>query len=178
MRRTILILASMAVVLVLASSAAFALLSTGGGGPIQRVAIARENAGTPNTVRNTEFLDVPGAELQVSVPPGAQSRLVMARFSAESVCSGGTGPQACYLRIVARKTPTGPIIAELQPSGGTIFDSTNAGSETLSSWESHSMDKSLRFAEGDYTVSVQQRVTDSHVRFALNNWSFTVEQSQ
>jgi hypothetical protein len=82
------------------------------------------------------------------------------------------------LRIVARNNSTGAI-TELEPAlGGTVFDSTNGGSETLSPGESHSMDKSRRLGAGNYTVSVQQRVTNSDVRFILNDWSFTVEQAQ
>jgi hypothetical protein len=176
MRRTILLLASMAMVLVLASGAAFAVLSFASGGFIERVAIARETSAT--TSSSTSFVDIPGAAVSVFVPSGS-SKLIMARYSAESACSGGTGSQYCSVRIVARNSATGAI-TELQPASGLdfAFDSTDAGRETASSWESHSMDRSNRLGAGSYTIRAQRAVTSSATAFRLDDWSLTVEQSQ
>ena len=92
MRRTILLLASVAVALILASGMGFALLTIASGGSIERVQIARETSST--ITNNVAFNDVPGAAVPVSVPAGS-IRLIMARFSAESSCSGGAGAQYC-----------------------------------------------------------------------------------
>ena len=140
MRRTLLVLASMAVVLVLASAAAFAVLTTAKGGPIDKVKIARETAGS--FTKSTSFVDIPGASVRVGVPSGT-TRLIMARYSAESTCYGASG--WCSIRIVAVKPGT---LRELEPaSGGDFaFDSTNNNNEQSASWESHSMDRSARLA--------------------------------
>jgi hypothetical protein len=173
MRRITLLLASMAVVLVLASGAAFAVLSLTSGGSIERVAVARETTAT--TSSSTSFVDIPGASVAVFVPSGT-SRLFLARYSAESACSGGTG--YCSVRIVARNSSTGAI-TELQPASGSdfAFDSTDAGRETASSWESHSMDRSNRLGAGSYTIRAQRAVTSASTTFRLDDWSLTVEQA-
>ena len=177
MRRTILLLASVAVAMVLASGVAFALVTFAFGGPIERVAIARESSASSSN--STAFVDIPGASVSVFVPSGA-TKLIMARYSAESVCFGGTG--LCSVRIVARNSTTGAITL-LQPaaSGAAtefVFDSTDAGRETGSSWESHSTDRSLRLGAGSYTIRAQRAVTSSATTFRLDDWSLTVEQSQ
>jgi hypothetical protein len=168
------LLASMAVVLVLASGAAFAVLTFASGGFIERVVIARETSASTTT--STSFVAVPGASVGVFVPSGT-TRLIMARYSAESACSGGTG--YCSVRIVARNNSTGAI-TELQPAVGIdfAFDSTDAGRETGSSWESHSMDRSQRLGAGSYTISAQRAVTSSATTLRLDDWSLTVEQSR
>ncbi len=174
MRRTTLLLASMAVALVLASGVAFAVVTFTSGGFIERVVIARETVASSSN--STAFVDIPGASVGVFVPSGT-SKLIMARYSAESACSGGTG--YCSVRIVARNSTTGEL-TELQPGSGLdfAFDSTDGGRETSASWESHSMDRSNRLGAGSYTIRAQRAVTSSATTFRLDDWSLTVEQSQ
>jgi hypothetical protein len=178
MRRTTLLLASMALVLVLASGAAFAVLSFESGGSIQRVVIARGGSLSPST--STSYVSIPGASIGVFVPSGT-SRLIMARYSAESACYGGSGDQWCSIRIVARNNATGAI-TELQPAaeGADLdfaFDSNDGGDESRTSWEGHSMDRSARLGAGSYTIRAERAVSSSAVTFDLDDWSFTVEQA-
>jgi hypothetical protein len=128
MRRTILLLASVAVALTLASGTAFALLTIASGGSIEEVQIARETSST--VTNNAAFNNVPGASVPVFVPAGS-TRLIMARFSAESSCSGGAGAQHCSVRIVAVNVANGAV-TELSPQSGIdfAFDSTDFASET------------------------------------------------
>jgi hypothetical protein len=175
-RRTILLLASVAVALILASGTAFALLTFASGGPIERVQIARQTSATLSNA--VAFNDVPGAALPVSVPAGS-TRLIMARFSAESSCSGGAGAQHCSVRIVAVNVANGAV-TELSPQSGIdfAFDSTDLASETFASWEGHSMDRSDRLDAGDYRLKVQRAVTNAAVTFRLDDHSLTVETAQ
>lgn len=176
MSRTILLLASVAVALILASGTAFALLTIASGGSIQRVQIVRETSATFSNA--VAFNNVPGAAVPVSVPAGS-SRLIMARFSAESACSGGAGAQYCSVRIVAVNVANGAV-TELSPQSGIdfAFDSTDSATETSASWESHSMDRSERLDVGQYRVSVQRAVTNAAVTFWLDDYSLTVETAQ
>jgi hypothetical protein len=176
MRRTILLLASVAVAMILASGTAFALLTFASGGSIERIAIARETTATNTNA--VAYNDVPGASVPVSVPAGS-SRLIMARFSAESACNGGAGAQYCSVRIVAVNVANGAI-TELSPQSGMdfAFDSTDLASETFASWESHSMDRSERLREGNYRIKVQRAVTNAAVTFRLDDYSLTVETAQ
>ena len=176
MRRTILLLASMAVVLVLGAGAAFAVLTSVSGGSIFRVDIDRENS--VSFTNSTSFVPIPGASVGVTVPSGT-TRLVMARLSGVSSCFGantafGTG---CLVQIEARNNATG-VITVLQPnSAGSFFDTSNSGKEPQWSWESHSMDRSGRLGAGSYTISPKFKVNAANVTFQLNEWSFTVEQA-
>src|SRR5215208_7654541 len=175
MRRTILLLASVAIAMILASGTAFALLTIASGGSIQRVQIVRE---TSTTFSNAvAFNNVPGAAVPVSVPAGS-TRLIMARFSAESSCSGGAGAQHCSVRIVAVNAATGAV-TELSPQSGVDFpfDTTDLPSETFASCEDHSMDRSERLDAGDYRVMVERAVSDAAVTFWLDDYSLTVEQA-
>ena len=175
MRRTIRLLASVAVALILASGTAFALLTIASGGSIQRVQIVRETSATFSNA--VAFNNVPGAAVSVSVPAGS-TRLIMARFSAESSCSGGAGAQYCSVRIVAVNVDNGAV-TELSPQSGLdfAFDSTDLASETFASWEGHSMDRSERLDAGNYRIVVQRAVTNAAVTFRLDDYSLTVEQA-
>jgi hypothetical protein len=179
MRRTILLLASIAVVAFLASGAAFAVVTVVSGGAIDQVRIVRQD--TEFSTQSTSFVDIPNTQVGINVPAGT-TRLIMARFSAESRCVGGSGfPQLynCSMRIVAVNTATGAL-TELQPATGRdfVFDSTDANTETIGSWESHSMDRSLRLDAGSYRIKPQAAVSSSATFFSLDDYSFTVERAQ
>jgi hypothetical protein len=171
-RRTLLLVTSMAAVLVLASAVAFAVISNANGGSIQQVRIARSDEAS--TSSSTSFVDIPGAAVNVRVPSGS-TRLILARYSAESACFGSSG--WCSVRIVAVK---GGVTKELAPASGSdfAFDSSNANNETGSSWESHSMDRSDRLSAGLYTIKAQRLVTNSSLSFRLDDWSLTVERAR
>jgi hypothetical protein len=179
MRRTIVLLASMAVALVLASGAAFAVVTLASGGAIDRVSIVRQDEAF--TTSSTSYVDIPNTQVGVTVPAGT-TRLIMARFSAESTCVGGSGfppLHYCSMTIVAVNAGSGAV-TELQPASGLdfAFDSTDANTESIGSWESHSMDRSLRLGAGSYRIKPQAAVSNSATRFTLDDYSFTVERAQ
>jgi hypothetical protein len=140
------------------------------GGVVTKVNVVTEtNAQSTNS---TTFVNLPGGNTGVSVPIG-ESALILARFSAESACSGGTGAQWCSVRILIGGVEANPVVGL-----DFAFDSTNNGSETPFSWESHSVDRSRIVGPGTYTVQVQWAVTSSATAFRLDDWSLTVERAQ
>ena len=97
--------------------------------------------------------------------------LFIARFAAESACSGGTG--YCNVRILANAFEMAPVV-------GTdyAFDSTDNGAESSASWEGRAMERSLPLC-GQFntvTIKVQYRVTNAATTFRLDDWHLTGEQ--
>jgi hypothetical protein len=164
MRRSILLLAVAAVGLLLASGVALAVTSVVSGGAINQVKVARSDEAFNTT--SASYVDIPGATVQVTAPRGGQA-LLLARFSAESICTGGAW---CSVRIVAVK---GGVEQEMEPASGTdfAFDSPN------DNWESNSMDRSLLVGRGTYTVKAQAAVIGGS-SFRLDDWSLTVERAR
>jgi hypothetical protein len=146
------------------------------GGAITKVKVLRETAA--QTTTSTSFVNLPGASTTITVPAG-QKALILARFSAESNCSGGTVDDWCSARIMVGGSEGGPA------SGSDFaFDSVDS-SETAAcaadecGWESHSMDRSRGpLGPGTYKVKVQWRVVQfggSAPTFRLDDWSLIVE---
>jgi hypothetical protein len=123
----------------------------------------------------TKWVEVPGAVTSITVPD-TQQAFMLARFSAESACYGRVKGW-CSVRILVGG-------AEANPITGTnfAFDSNDEATETASSWEAHSMDRSAGpLTSGNYTVSVQYRTVltcnpcfEKPV-FRLDDWTLTVE---
>jgi len=69
------------------------------------------------------------------------------------------------------------MFVSLEPAAGLVFafDSTNNGRDGIASWESHSVDRTLRVAAGSYQVIVQEAVTSTTTIFRLDDWTLTVE---
>lgn len=91
----------------------------------------------PQTTSSLDFIGLPGASTTIFVPPQSIV-LVNVGFDAETRCSGG-GTQAswCELRINIGGVEGSP---QSSTSVGTFaMDSTDQGSETASSWESHAV---------------------------------------
>jgi hypothetical protein len=126
---------------------------------------------------STTFVTIPGALAPVSVTDG--SDLILGRFSAESACypaAATTAPNWCSVRLIIQSQSTGAIVAMYPQSGfDYAFDSTNQGRDGASSWEGHSMDRSIRIGNGNYYVIAQQAVTSTSTRLRLDDWSLTVE---
>ena len=146
------------------------------GGTIDQVIIARED--NAQQTSSTSFVNIPNTQVGVVVP--TRDRLIMARFSAESACWGSAGGW-CSIRIVAQNNATGAI-TELQPASGTdfAFDSPNQGRETVASWESHSMDRSIRLAAGSYTIRAEWAFVGGSPglsNFRIDDYSLTVERA-
>jgi hypothetical protein len=164
MRRTVLLLAVAASALLVASGVAVAVTSIVSGGAIDQVKVARSDESSGTT--SSSYVDIPAATTQVTVQRG-QRALLLARFSAESICTGGAW---CSVRIVAVK---GGVEQEMEPASGTdfAFDSPN------DNWESNSMDRSLLVGRGTYTVKAQAAVIGGS-SFRLDDWSLTVERAR
>lgn len=152
--------------------------STVSGKSIKAVKVVR-NA-VPVTTQSTAFADVPGAKTTIRVPDG-QRALILARFSAESLCTDSTNAFKgwCGLRIYIGN-------AEGEPSDASdlgtpyAFDSDSsdatAGGGSEDWYEGNSMDRSRVVGAGLYTVKVQAAVLDPSIFFWLDDMSLTVEQ--
>lgn len=106
----------------------------------------------PRATSSTTFMDVPSAAGSVTVPAG-RTAVVVAHFSAESLCSGGSAGDECQIRVLLDGTPM-----QIDSEGASIFDSVDDGN-SLKSAESKSI---VRYQEnvgpGTHTVQVQDRV--------------------
>ena len=127
----------------------------------------------PSVSAGITFTNVPGATATFTVPPSTTD-LFIARFSAESACWGVAGWGVVRILING---------VEMDPAAGTdfAFDSTNAGAENPTSYESHSMERSkvitnTSTAPLTVTVQVQYRITNSGIFLRLDDWHLTVQQ--
>jgi hypothetical protein len=149
-----------------AVSVALAVTNVTSGGAIGAVKVKRSTDAITTT--SITDVDVPGASTTIRVPSGHKG-LILARFSAESLCDGGTAGNWCSLRILV-----GGV--EAQPAAGLNFAfDTDVASDDI--WEGHSMDRSRVVGAGLKTVKVQWAVTDAATTFRLDDWSLTVERS-
>jgi hypothetical protein len=117
------------------------------------------------------LVNVPRAFADVTIGP--RGSLVLVRFSAESQCIGAAGTAGtCPVRILI-----GDFKAQPASNLDFAFDSTSNGTES-SSWEAHSMDRSLRLAfeqETTVRVQVQAALSTGATDFGLDDWSLTIE---
>ncbi len=139
----------------------------------------------PRIVSSTKFVPLPGAKTRIVVPAG-KDVLVNVAFTAESRCDepGSVAPDWCEMRILVDGVEAAPQASSFPPDT-YAFDSTDMGTETIASWESHAMDrhKCVFNRKGETNkvvpVEVEWRVTnfDGGVapNFWLDDWSFTVE---
>ena len=164
----------LAAVMLVAVAAGVAIAQVAGvtkakGGAISKVRIKRgENA---TTTSSTSYVNIPGAKVKITVPRGDRA-LLLARFSAESACDGTAPGTYCSVRIRVDGN-------QAKPTAGLdfAFDSTDNGTETSSSWESHSMDRSTVVGGGRHTVRAQYATPSSTTSFRVDDWSLTVERS-
>jgi len=116
----------------------------------------------------TAFVALPGASVSVTVPTGT-TRMLDARFTAETKCTGTSG--WCAVRVVVVAS-SGAVI-EMDPAVGSDFaiDSATGGDN----WEGHALERTSRFlAAGTYRVVVQTRVV-SATGVRLDDWTLAVE---
>lgn len=142
---------------------------------ITAVVVATSDFNDTSTSTTSPAL-LPGMSATISVPPGRRA-LVMVRFSAETACSGGgTSPNWCVVEVLVDGN-------EASPGDGRDFalDSTDNGTETGASWESHSTDRSIVVGEGKHRVEVVGYVTDFGATGTQTFWtgerSMTVERA-
>ena len=113
------------------------------------------------------LVDLDGATVEVTIPEG-RTGLLLARFSAESACTGGSG--WCQATIMVDGAEANPAVGR-----DFAFDSPDDDSETGSSWESHAMDRSVGpLAAGTYTVTVQTDLISAG-SFQLDDWQLVAE---
>jgi hypothetical protein len=164
-RRVTILGAAVVIVAVAVAGVAIAMPGTTvSGGSQTRIKVVRETA--PQTISATGWTNIAAASTSLRVPR-RQRALVLARFSAESSCSGGTSADRCSVRILIRGQ-------QGQPASGSdfAFDS-NTGAANR---EAHSMDRSRVLGPGLYSVRVQGMVTNASVNFTIDDWSLVVEQ--
>lgn len=144
---------------------------------VRAIYLAKSATATQITVTDPAkvgtWVDLPGSSVAVSRPSNTHE-LYLARFSAESICSG-TVAGWCQVRILAGST-------ELSPTPGTdfAFDSTWNGTRPAGSWQSHAMERSASFegpcsGTATTTFKVQYKVSAAGLSFRLDDWHFTVE---
>lgn len=118
------------------------------------------------------FIALPGATTTITVPTGTTGCLLL-RFIAESSCTGGGAVSRwCSVRILVDGVEANPVV-------GTdfAFDSTDTGTETASSWESHAVERIARVSAGLHTVTVQWGVNIAGPTFRLDDWTLVVERT-
>jgi hypothetical protein len=165
---------ALAIVLAAALVAAAIAFAGGNGGP--QVSMVNTDSTDASTTSSTTWEIVPKAALPASVPPGA-TRLINARFTAESACARPNAGSWCSVRIVAIRFTPAEVITPLEPNPGMdfAFDADEPGSNF--NWDSNAIERSLRLPAGDYRIVVQHAVTNSAVDFRLDDWHFAVETS-
>jgi hypothetical protein len=163
--RWVALIVSVAVVGV--SATAYAALTSGSGGGFVRTDYRTENA--PNTYSGA-FAPLPGAIIGVAVPAGA-TRLLTARFTAESRCTGAANAW-CSARVMVKLV--NGAAQEMQPVAGLDFAFDSVGSDGL---EGHAMTRHLRVPAGQYNVYVERATTNAATTFRLDDWDFEVNQN-
>ena len=109
---------------------------------------------------STTWTALPGMSVTVNIT-GTTSKFgkfVLVTFGAESACYGGEAgqPDWCKIRIVAGNKQFNPGAGE---TDDFAFDSTDNGSETAASWESHQVTRGAYLSPGYHTITVQGATT-------------------
>lgn len=138
-------------------------------GSVNHVNVVTET--TAQTTSSTAYVNLPGATTTIGVPTG-EAAVLVARFTAESQCSGGAAGNWCSVRVLIDGV-------EANPAAGLdfAFDSVSAAA-AQDFWESNAMDRSRTVGAGTHSVVVQWAVTNAATVFRLDDWSLTVERAQ
>jgi hypothetical protein len=159
---------------VLTGTAAAVLTSDAGGAQVR---VDKRTNNLPSRTNLTTWVDLPGANVLVAVPPN-QTRLYDVPFFAESQCAGPGGGGACVMRIIATNVATGASV-ELNPVSGAdyAFDSDMVGAlDDLR--EGHGLERSRRLPGGPngttWRIRVQYAVTNNTIVFTLDDWHLAV----
>lgn len=159
------VITALALVGVIATAiGAQAVLTVRAGSVTERNVFVSQN--TPWVTASSAYLYVPGAAIVVVVPAG-QTRLIDARFTAESLCSGNSG--WCTVRVVFMNSAGG--VGELNPVAGTDFAFDSPGDN----WESHAIERSVILGPGVFRLLVQAARVGAATSLRLDDWHFAVE---
>src|SRR5262245_58911365 len=137
--------------------------------------IATPETAGPNTVSSDDWVQLPGAQVEFAIPDGMTGTL-LATFSAETACTGAAG--FCRARVMVDDPATGaPGPVELGPdAGGFAFDSSDNGTETTWSWESHSMQRVGEIGDpSDTWVAWVEVSTFGDVDFRVDDWVLSIQ---
>jgi hypothetical protein len=141
--------------------------ATGPAGPTNAgVSLAVKNTSESSsiTTSSSSFKDLVSTTIEV---PAGNTATVVANFTAETACYGGTGYCAARIRIDG---------TEMNPNVGSDFalDSTDNNTETSSSLEGHGMTRfSTSIGAGNHTVVVQYATVGS-ATFRLDDYTLSV----
>lgn len=153
------------------------------GGALERTISIQETTARATDVE--AFATLPTAAISISLAAG-QTRLLKARFSGESACfdtPGDTEAAWCALRIVVINTGSGAV-TEMNAAVGAdfAFDSTGGGTERDASWESHSIDRTLRIPAASqnttYRVVAEWAIVNNlagSTTFRIDDWNFNLD---
>ena len=135
-----------------------------GKGPSKTVVVTDSQ---PFLIGSEDWTNLPGAKAKIKVPDGKRA-LLLARFTAETVCYAPPAPEECSARIMVDGK-------QALPASGKDFhiDSSYAG-EDEESQKAHAFDRSLEVGAGTHVVKVQGAAMGS-VILRLDDWSLTVE---
>ncbi|GGK35585.1 hypothetical protein GCM10010124_30370 [Pilimelia terevasa] len=145
-------------------TAAGAAITGASGTFTERQTFARNDA--PINVTSAGFVDV--ASVVVGIPSGTR-RMLDARFTAETLCSGSGG--WCSARIVATNASTGSTV-ELAPVSGTDYAFDSPGDN----WEGHALERSSHYLPaGTYRVRAQAAIVAGATSLRLDDTHLAVE---
>jgi hypothetical protein len=164
---------------VLTGTAAAVLTSDAGGAQLR---VDKRTNNVPSATRSTTFVDLPGANVVVRIPPN-QSRLYDVPFFAESRCSWPGNGGHCSVRVIATNLATGGSV-EFNPVTGLdyAFDADPTPGAVNDNAEGHGMERSRRLPGGPngaaYRIRVQYAVTTPNIPFVLDDWHLAVLTNQ
>jgi hypothetical protein len=159
-----------AVVLACGALAATALAFSTGGTQIQM--INQESAVAASTSALV-WTDLAPSAVSVTVPTNS-TRLINARFTAESGCAGPNAGR-CLARIIAVNAGGGFV--ELSPITADFMFDTDVAGLTDDGSEGNAMERSRRLPAGTWRIVVQRMVTNATTSFVVDDWHHAVEVS-
>jgi hypothetical protein len=119
---------------------------------------------------------LPNSQIRITIPEDEGSRLIIARFAAQSLCRG-TEESSCIVQV--QVLDRGTKIRTFLNSGLMVFDSVNAPDGDDDGWETHTVEMSDRLP-GSYDIRVTWGIAKSSptatVEFKLRKWHFTLRQ--
>lgn len=144
------------------SGAAYALTTTKSGTSVSRSVVHTNDSAVVFT--STAFTNVGSTTLFANA-----GNHILARFTAESACTGAVGSGWCSIRILIDGV-------EADPAAGTdfAFDATDNGADSISSWVSASVERARTVTfTGNHTIVVQAALVTPANQFRLDDWTLS-----
>lgn len=160
-RRAIAVVGVALALVLVGASIAVAASTTAGGTSVSRARVLTEDTATI-------WSGGAYANLGTLTIYAGSGSVILSTFSSEVACYGGSG--WCNVRILVDGVEANPVV-------GTdfAFDSTDGGSETSLSWESHSMQRSKVIGgTGTHTVVVQVAQVGGGVTARYDDWTLSL----